>query len=174
MSDQATPPPTWLPAEIGLDGAWDEIRNRLDTVFQRDSAQGLQFRGLPVWHDQRRLEDHLPEGFWHITHRDQWLVDPMTRRKEKKRIFDPGRSRRLAWLKPMLEHPLAPAVLTWDFIEDDGRESTYVWLRKPGYLAVLARQNTRTGCVYKIISAYSVDYVDKVRQLEDKYRRRKV
>ncbi len=165
--------PAWLPAELDLNGSWPEIRGRLFAVFQRDIALGLRFRGLPVWHDRRTLEDALPEGFWHITHRDQWVTDPKTRRKEKQRIFDPTRSRRLAWLKPMLENATDAAVISWDFVEDDGRESTYVWMREAGYLAILARQSTRTGDVFKIITAYSVDYADKVRQLDDKYRRRK-
>ena len=125
-----------------------------------------------MWHDRRTFDDNLPEGFWHVTHRDRWVTDAATRRKTKERIFDPERSRRLSWFKPVIEHDRDAAVLTWDFIEDDGRSSTYVWL-KTDYLIVLAPRQLRSGTIYNLITAYAVDFPDKIRQLEDRYARRK-
>ena len=139
--------PEWLPPEIDLNGSWPEIRDRLYAYFLRDVARRLYFRSCPVWHDRRKLDDDLPEGFWHVTHRDELIMNPTSRRKEKQRIFDPSRSRRLSWLKPIIEHDGDPSVLIWDFVEDDGRESTYVWLRTE-YLVVLARRQLRLGTVY--------------------------
>ena len=53
-----------------------------------------------------------------------------------------------------------------------GRDSTYIWL-KTEYLIVLAPRELRFGKVYNLITAYAVDFPDKIRQLEVRYGRRK-
>ena len=73
----------------------------------------------------------------------------------------------------MVEHDGDPEVLSWDFEEDDGRDSTYVWL-KTEYLIVLAPRQLRSGTIYNLITGTTVDFPDKIRQLEDRYARRKV
>jgi hypothetical protein len=163
--------PDWLPDPIDTNGSWDEILDRLWTVFDTQIARGLFFNGRPVWHSTW-IEDDKPGGFWHVTHRDDLVFDPRLRKKVKQRNYDPGRSRCLCWLRPILENAHRDEVLVWDYREDDGRMVTYVWLECCDYVVILGHQETQRGTVYRIISAYVTDYYRKREQLREKYRNR--
>jgi len=163
--------PDWLPDPIDTNGAWDEILDRLWTVFDTQIARGLFFNGRPVWHSNW-IEDGKPGGFWHVTHRDDRVFDPRRRTMVKQRNFDPGRSRCLCWLRPILENTHRDEVLVWDYREDDGRMVTYVWLECCDYVIILGHEQTRRGSVYRIVSAYVTDYSRKRDQLHEKSRNR--
>jgi hypothetical protein len=163
--------PDWLPDPIETDGSWDEILNRLWTVFDSQIARGLFFNGRPVWHSIR-IENGKPGGFWHVTHRDDRVFDSRRRTMVKQRNFDPGRSRCLSWLRTILENTHRDEVLVWDYCEDDGRMVTYVWLECCDYVIILGHEQTRRGMVYRIISAYVTDYPRKRDQLWEKYENR--
>ena len=90
----------------------------------------------------------------------------------KQRNFDPGRSRCLCWLRPILGNSHRDVVLVWDYLEDDGKRVTYVWLECCNYVIILGHQMSRRGMVYRIISAYVTDYPRKREQLHDKYANR--
>lgn len=167
------PLPTWLPEPLALNGDWPSIHAQMWDVFQRDVVAPLFYRGRPVWHDRRKSEDEFPEGYWHVTHRDEYRYDTRTRRREfVERIYDPERACRLPWLRPMLEHPDDPAVLAWEYQEDDGRMASYVWLKDWNYLTVMGHYEARMGLVRNIITVYVTDSTRKREQLEDKYANR--
>lgn len=162
----------WLPPCLDTNGSWDEILTRLWEVFDQQITSGLFLKGRPVWHDQR-ISEGKPEGFWHITHRDELVYDPKRRAKVKQRIFDPARSACLPWLRAILENHHRDEVLMWDYREEDGRLTTYLWLESLDYVIVLAHWNTNRGnTVYRIITAYVTDYPRKREQLREKYENR--
>lgn len=163
--------PDWLPEPIETDGSWEDILHRLWTVFDSQIARGLFYNGRPVWHSNYD-DDGKPEGFWHVTHRDELVYDQRARKKVKQRIFDTERARCLSWLRPILENTQRPEVLAWDYREDDGRMATYIWLECCDYVIILGHQQTNRGKVYRIITAYVTDYHRKREQLREKYRNR--
>lgn len=160
--------PDWLPDPLDTNGSWDEILDRLWAVFDTQIAHGLFLNGHPVWHSNR-IDDGKPEGFWHVTHRDDWVFDPRLHKKVKQRNFDPGRARCLCWLRPILENPHREEVLVWDYREDDGRIVTYVWLECCDYVIILGHFDARFGLVYRIITAYITDDWRKREQLREKH-----
>lgn len=164
--------PDWLPDPIDTNGSWDEILDRLWTVFESQIASGLYFRGRPVWYD-RGKDDGKPRCFWHITHRDHKEYDPRFRKMViRDRLVDTARARCLSWLRTILENTHREEVLCWDYREDDGRMATYVWLECCDYVIILGHQETKKGIVYRIVSAYVTDYPRKRDQLHDKYANR--
>ncbi len=163
--------PDWLPDPIDTNGSWDEILDRLWAVFDGQIARRLFLNGRPVWHDNRN-SDGKPEGFWHVTHRDDWVYDPRRRTKVKQRNFDSARSACLCWLRPILENTHRDEIIVWDYREDDGRTATYVWLECCDYVIILGHQQTQRGLVYRIITAYVTDYSRKRDQLRQKYENR--
>lgn len=165
--------PDWLPEQIDTNGSWDAILGRLWTVFNSQIATRLFLNGRPVWHDNR-VSDGKPNGFWHVTHRDDWVYDPQRRTKVKQRNFDPSRSRCLCWIRPIIENTHRDEVLVWDYIEDDNRRVTYLWLESCDYVIILGHQETRKGTVYRLITAYVTDYPRKRAQLRQKYDNRVV
>lgn len=169
--------PAWLPATLSFSGSWETIRDGLYAIFQRDVKGRLTFRGLPVEFAKYPIEQGCEEGFWHVTSKNERVFDSATRTFRKERIFDEKRSRKLAWLRPLLENPDDPAVKTFAYREDNGVVQTYVWLEAFDYLVILSpsqsRHPARRGarCWY-LVTAYSVDYRSKREDLADKYARR--
>lgn len=162
----SAPLPDWLPDPIDTNGSWPQILDRLWNVFDTQIASGLFFRGRPVWYD-RRESDGKPEGFWHVTHKDDWVYDPRKRTRVKQRNFDPGRSRCLSWLRPILDNAHRVEVSVWDSREEEDRLTTYVWLECGDYVIILGHQDTRSGWVYRLITAYVTDYPRKRQQLRE-------
>lgn len=163
--------PDWLPEPIDTNGSWDEILGRLWAVFDSQISRNLFLNGRPIWHDDR-LSDGKPGGFWHVTHRDDWVYDPRRRANVKQRNFDSGRSACLSWLRPILENTHREEVFVWDYREDDGKMATYVWLERFDYVIILGHYESRRGLVYRIITAFVTDYPRKRDQLREKYENR--
>jgi hypothetical protein len=177
MNARATIPPAWLPAERSISGSWESIRDGLYQVYEKEIRPSLAFRGLPVKLAKYPIEQGCEEGFWHVTSKEEWLFDPKTRQKRKERIFDERRSRKLGWLRPLLNNSNDPAVKVFAYREDTGVVRTYVWLEDWDYVIILvpsqSRHPARKGqpCWY-LVTAFSVDYPKKRNELAAKLRNR--
>lgn len=176
----ATTLPAWLPPIVPFHGDWTLFIKALHALFSIDFKNGtLRFRGRPVWHNGRVLPDDpygFEEGFWHLVTRDEWVYDPVKRRKEKQRLPEIERARRLPWGRPTIEHETSPELLVWDF-EDELKQGkvirTYLWLKHLDYVVILERQEKERGAIYMLITTFLVDAPGKHANLESRYERRK-
>ena len=176
----ATILPAWLPPIVPFHGDWTPFIKALHALFSVDFKSGtLRFRGRPVWHNGRVLPDDpygFEEGFWHLVTRDEWVYDPLKRRKEKQRLPEIERARRLPWGRPTVEHESEPEVLVWDFDDEVNQGKvvrTYLWLKDLDYVVILERQTKERGDIFLLITTFLVDAPGKHANLESRYQRRK-
>jgi hypothetical protein len=156
--------PGWMPDLIDTNGTWDEILARLYAVFQRDFQNGRPiFRGLPVWWD-RRFEGGDPheEGFWHLVTRDD--------KETGERLLETPRAKRLAWCRATIDHCAGREVLTFDYVEGDGKVRTYLWVRDADYVVILGKTfRKRKAVAYLLVTAFCLDGPSRKRAMQRKY-----
>lgn len=94
--------PDWLPDLLEINGNPFQVFDDLYAVFQRDLINAHpQFRGCPVWHNRRILQDEdKEEGFWHLVTRQNYGAG--------ERQLDSRRAERLAWCAAILNHENDP------------------------------------------------------------------
>jgi len=173
-------PPDWLPELLPYYGNWDLFLRALYAVFSLDFKIGsLRFSGCPVWYDRRidAVDSHgYEEGFWHLVTHDEFVYNPILRRKEKQRLPDIERAQHLPWGRPIIENENKPEVLAWNFIEKTKKGNvirTYIWLKQWDFAVVLERQEKFKGAIFMLITAFLVDVPSKRVDLESRYNRRK-
>jgi hypothetical protein len=159
--------PAWLPAKADVsyssDKDWDLLVKRLYDIFVYDFIQEkCVFNGYCIIFDTRKIDSLYEEGFWHLISRDD--------NKIKQRLFDPDRACRLPWCNPTLENFADPAVCIWDYLEEDNRVKTYIWLIDFDYLIIIEKKNNRKFAY--LITAYHVDGKSTSRSLREKYKKR--
>jgi len=97
--------PGFLPPILDLQGTWEEILERLYTVFCRDFKKGTVYhRGMRILYDSRILPDgsDKEEGFWHVVSK----VEPGS----GERLIDYRRAERLPWARPTMESDERPEI----------------------------------------------------------------
>ncbi|QQG66984.1 hypothetical protein HP555_07335 [Desulfobulbus oligotrophicus] len=88
---------------------------------------------------------------------------------KQERLPDPRRCERLPWVKPLIEHPTEPEVLTWDYEEGDKTIKTYVWIKNSDFVVIMKKfpDNTR-----RLITSFYVDNTYKRNDFDKKYKNR--
>ncbi len=125
------------------------------------------------------MEDGKEKIFWHLTTRE---IKPkkIPRRKRKfypvnrkdtegERLPDFRRCERLPWIKPLIENPLQPEVLAWDYEEGDQRIKTYVWIEKYDFVVIM-KKYPDGKC--RLITSFYVDNKYKRDDFKRKYSNR--
>jgi hypothetical protein len=155
--------PEWLPPQVLFGGDWHAFSNVLYSVFERDfkSYPKPEFRGHVVFHDNRHLESDREEGYWHVTTKR----DPNT----GDRFPDIERSKRLTWIRPIIEHPDDASVRCFDRVEGRGKVRTYLWLFEWDFVVVLEKQDRGSRKIARLITAYCVEGEWSRRRLQQKY-----
>ncbi len=129
--------PDFLPELLSLEGIWEEILNRLYTVFSLDFKRGkVSHRGVVVLYDGRILPDGQgkEEGFWHVVSR----IDSSS----GQRLIDYRRAERLPWARPLIESPQRPEILVFDHLAGpkDKGVRRYIWLERFDYVLIFQRK----------------------------------
>jgi len=99
--------------------------------------------------------------FWH-----------MTSEKDKntgERLPDLRRSERLPWARPMIDNPGQPEVLAFDYLESDGDNNTYVWLKDHDFVVLMKRYRDGRR---RLLTSFYVKYENYRGKLHRKYVRR--
>lgn len=129
--------PEFLPPAIDLDGSYEEIIERLYSIFRRDFietrachlSRNVAFNGVIDEHSQGKVE-----GFWHIiTREDSTKTD---------RLIDFERARRLPWAKPLIENPYGREIIFFSYDEGTLRQGIrhYIWFRRGRYVVILKKR----------------------------------
>jgi len=157
--------PAWLPAQLNLDGTWQSILERLYKIFCDDFRyHQTKHRDLPVFYDNRIIPDgqNKEEGFWHLTERKD--------RESGIRTYDPERSRRLPWARPIIESEARPEILVFDYDPQvkNKRIRRFIWLKDYDYLVILKK----TKKDYILLTAYYIDSDGRRRYYQGLYEKR--
>lgn len=154
--------PPWLPAMFVVAPWSKELYDRLySEVFCPD------FKGTPIFYRCFAVW-YFPE----MAYGRELIFVHLTSREDKatgERKFDPMRSARLPWARPLIENPTDAEVLAWDFKEYDGSINTYVWLQNHDYFILMRKMADDSR---RLITAYWVEYGHERRKLRKKYEQR--
>jgi len=157
--------PDFLPPILDLRGTWEEILERLYTVFCRDFKKGaVHHSGMRIIYDSRVLPDGhgKEEGFWHVVSRKD--------RDSGERLLDYRRAERLPWARPTMESPERSEVKVFDY--DHGTKDIgvrrYLWLAEYDYVLILQKKKKTLFW----ITAYYVDSEGGRRDLSRRYEKR--
>lgn len=133
-----------LPDFVDTNGAWEEVLDRLYSVFTSIFKQQPRRKvlGKSLIFDERTIDSDLEEGFWHV----------ITKGKGEDRILDTERARRLSWISDMLDG-VAEGLSRWKYQEGDGTNKLYYWLEDERYVLILAERKS----VISLVTAFYVD-----------------
>ncbi len=159
--------PHWLPDMVNVNGEPEKVFAMLYGIFDADfRCGGRQFLAMPVWWDRRVIDPPYEEGFWHLITRKDY--------DGGERLLDFRRAERLPWCGPTITNCVDGCVKVWDYEQDDGRIRTYVWLATHDYVVILEKKAKRVGVVAFLVTAFHVDGSQKRKDLERKYRKRRL
>lgn len=154
---------SFLPPMLNLDGQWEEVLDRLYSVFKKDFiAKPVFCQNLKVIYDNHKIYDDKEEIFWHLISKND---------KSRERIPDYNRAKRLPWVNPILKHYSDPSIKTWNYLESNGKVRVYLWLEHYDYVVVLEKnKGGRKHLVVLITAFYVEDW--KRKDLERRYQKR--
>jgi hypothetical protein len=157
--------PDFLPDLLDMDGSWEEILNRLYSVFSRDFKGGeVRHRGIIVLYDRRILPDGQgkEEGFWHVI--------SIWDHSHRQRLIDYRRAERLPWARPLMESPERMEIRVFDHSEGskDKGIRRYIWLEDYDYVLILQRRKK----AFFWITAFYVDMEWKRKDLRKRFAER--
>jgi len=160
--------PSWLPDMISISGIWEDILNKLYSIFKTDFIEGKpKLENLPVFWDKTKVESEKYEnGFWHLIEREDQV--------SKGRNFDPRRAERLPWCAPSINNCKDDIIKMWEYKEAKNKINVYLWLEQFDYVIILQKKKFRFGEVAFLLTAFYVDGDSKRLDLRDKYLKRVV
>ncbi|MBK7377961.1 MAG: hypothetical protein IPJ03_02975 [Ignavibacteriales bacterium] len=158
--------PSWLPDIISVDGNWEEILERLYSIFSTDFIIGKpKLENYPVFWDRTiDQDDKYDKGFWHLVEREDLLT--------KERNFDPRRAERLPWCAPSIENCKDQIIKMWEYKEAKNKINIYLWLEQFDYVVIFQKRKFKFGLIAFLITAFYVDGNSKRRNLLGKYENR--
>lgn len=134
-------------------------------IFSKDFIKTkTTFLGKYVVFDNRVLDDDkYPEGFWHLITRTDY-------KNGSERLLDLKRSKRLPWIKPIINQYSEPEIKAWYCSEPskDGSKFQnvyYLWYEEGNYLVILKER--KNG--YFLATSFYVDGYNIVK-FERKYK----
>ena len=144
---------------LDTNGDWEDVLERLYAVYKADFIDSeCSCQGFLVLRNRRILDRDCEETFWHLTTKDQY----------GDRLFDPRRSERLPWCRPIMTNCNDTRVATWKYAERKGKTRLYLWLIRLDYVIVLALRRDKLF----LVTAYHVDGDSTRRNLNRKLRNR--
>lgn len=156
-----------LPELLDYGGLWPPLREVAYAVFRRDFfEQGVHDGDMRVMVNGAMHGDGREMGFHHLTTRDHG--------DGQNRHPDVDRTRRIHWIKPLVENSSNDVVgiLAWRHLEGTGEVHRYYWAVEDNFVAIcLEGKKSRSGRLI-LLSAFYVSFGPKRSDLEKKYKRR--
>jgi len=157
--------PEFLPPMFDLSEGWNlSTIEELYQIFKKDFIdRPLYYRRVVVKIDNRKIDSDKEEAFWHIITR--------TDQRTKQRLPNFERARRLPWVRAIIEHPDAPEILEWKYLEyvkGYPRIRIYLWLERFDFVVILEEKENEVF----LVTAYYVEGESTCRRLRAKYNKR--
>lgn len=157
----------WLPEIVSLNdfnGDFESYNNYLYSVFLNDLIKNQPlFNGLRVGARKHPEHNGKHEGFYHLTSKDYQLTG------YENRIFDPRRSERLHWIKPIIENHKCNDVCCNKIKIWKEKKRIHILFEDEYYAIVL---DERKG-YYVVVTAYYIDTEHNLRNLLRRYEKQK-
>lgn len=146
------------------DGDYNEYFDNLYSIFIDDLIKSPPiFKGKPVNPRYYPAHEGKPESYYHLTHDDYFHTG------YENRVFDPRRSERLHWIKPILQNsPCNLNCCNGIYVWKEGKRIHILFVDEQ-YLIVLEE---RKG-YYLLVTAYYVSRRHQVEKLKKRYEKAK-
>lgn len=165
----------WLPELIPVNPWTHDTYDVLYDIFCQDIKDyDLRYCECKVWIFPEK-EDGKELLFWHLTSRkvNQTKIPRRKKKFTKKqpvheldRFPDMRRCERLSWIKALIEHPLEPEILTWDYEEGNLTIKTYIWLKNLDFVVIMKKYHNGSR---RLITSFYIDKEYKRMDFERKY-----
>lgn len=158
---------TCLPPLLEYNGPWPPLRDAAYAVFRKDFFEdGVRDGGLRVMVNGKMHTDGRELGFLHITTRDH--------ADNTKRGPDADRTRRLCWIKPLIENAANDLVgiRAWRHLEGSGYVNRYYWAMEDNFVVICSEGRGAGATRLFLVTAFSITNKPKRSDLEKKYQRR--
>lgn len=139
-----------------LDGPTRDQMYTLYGVFKKDMIdEPIYINGVQVAYDKKRSRHPLfrgkPTGFEHICTRKS--------KHSGKRNFDPERTNKIHWIKPVVNFKEDPRVRYFERLHAKGKNQQYYWLFEKDYVVII-REITND---LQLVTAFKVDAIEKIK-----------
>lgn len=158
---------TCLPPLLDYNGQWPALRDAAHAIFRQDFfADGIFDGGLRVMVNGKMHTDGRELGFLHITTREH--------ENNNHRHPDVDRTRRICWIKPLVENASNDLVgiQAWRHLEGSGNVHRYYWALKDNFVVVCSEARRSRCDRLFLVTAFSITSSSKRSNLEKKYQRR--
>ncbi|PQJ69618.1 MULTISPECIES: hypothetical protein [Flavobacteriaceae] len=141
---------------LDLDGPDKEQMYKLYGVFKKDMIdEPIFINKIQVAYDKRKSRHPLfkgkPVGFEHICTRES--------KHSKKRYFDPERTNKIHWIKPVIHFKEDARVRYFERVHANGKNQQYYWLHEKDYVVIIREITTNL----QLVTAFKVDELEKPR-----------
>jgi len=141
---------------LDLDGPDGEQMYTLYGIFKKDMIDApIYINSIQVAYDKRKSKHPLfkgkPVGFEHICTRES--------KHSKKRNFDPERTNKIHWIKPVIHFKEDARVRYFERLHWNGKNQQYYWLHEKNYVVIIREITTNL----QLVTAFKVDNLNKPR-----------
>jgi hypothetical protein len=141
---------------LDLNGPDNEQMYELYGVFKQDMIdEPIVINNIQVAYDKRKSRHPLfkgkPVGFEHICTRES--------KHSKKRYFDPERTNKIHWIKPVIHFKEDARVRYFERVHSNGKNQQYYWLHEKDYVVIIREITTNL----QLVTAFKVDELEKPR-----------
>lgn len=141
---------------LDLEGPDANQMYQLYGVFKKDMIdEPIYINGVQVAYDKRKSRHPLfkgkPTGFEHICTRES--------KHSQKRYFDPDRSNKIHWIKPVVNYREDARVSYFERLHANGKNQQFYWLHEKSYVVII--REITDGL--QLVTAFRVDDLERNR-----------
>lgn len=139
---------------LDLNGPDAQQMYKLYGVFKKDMIdEPIYINNIKLAHNKSKSRHPLfkgkPEGFEHICTRKSSY--------SKKREFDPERTNKIHWIKPVVLFKEDARVCYFERLHANGKNQQYYWLHEKNYVVIIREITTKL----QLVTAFKVDSLEK-------------
>lgn len=136
--------------DLSLDGPTKDQMFTLYDIFKNDFTRNPIIIGTVQLGFNNRISRHplfkgKPEGFEHICTRES--------KYSLKRNFDPERTNKIHWIKPVINNALDSRVKYFERLHYNGQNQRYFWFKDKDYVVIIREITTSL----QLVTAFKVD-----------------
>jgi hypothetical protein len=153
---------------IDIEGPDENQMYQLYGVFKKDMIdEPIYINGVQVAYDKKRSRHPIfkgkPTGFEHICTRES--------KHSQKRYFDPERSNKIHWIKPVVHYKENPRIKYFERLHYTGKNQQYYWLSEKDYVVIIRVITDKL----QLVTAFKVDKINRndFKRWNEEYQKKK-